>query len=344
MALTLSDFDFDLPADRIAQQPLADRAASRLLDARETPPVDRRFRDLPTLLRSGDVLVINDTRVIHARLLGRKPSGGKVEALVERVCGEHEVLTQIKASHKPAPGSTLLFEDNLVATVLGREGEFFRLRLAGEQTALELLEAHGRLPLPPYISRPADGSDETRYQTVFARTPGSVAAPTAGLHFDDALLAAIRALGVDICSLTLNVGAGTFQPVRTEDLSTHRMHREAYFIPEATTTRIAEARRTGRRVVAVGTTVLRALEASAATHGSVMPGASETELFILPGYRFGVVDALVTNFHLPRSTLLMLVSAFAGMERIRSSYDHAIRGDYRFFSYGDAMFLERSTA
>ena len=336
--LTLADFDYPLPSRLIAQAPLPQRSASRLLDITGEDLQDRRIADLAQLLRPGDLLVMNDTRVLHARLFGTKSSGGKVEVLVERLLDEHELLAQIRASKPPKPGMTLQLEEAFVAEVVAREGEFYRLRFP--QPAIDLLERHGRLPLPPYIERSAEADDEARYQTVFARQHGSVAAPTAGLHFDAELIAALQAHGCRIAYLTLHVGAGTFQPVRSEALSEHRMHRERYFLPVETVEAIQETRRQGGRIVAVGTTSLRTLE-SAALAGDLRAGAGETELFILPGFRFRVVDVLLTNFHLPKSTLLMLVSAFAGQDRIRRAYAHAIIRDYRFFSYGDAMLLSR---
>jgi S-adenosylmethionine:tRNA ribosyltransferase-isomerase len=343
MPPTLADFDYVLPPELIAQAPLPERTASRLLVVDGERQVDRHFGDLPSLLRAGDLLVLNDTRVLHARLFGRKDSGGAVEVLVERPLGGHEVLAQMRASKTPRPGSSIALDGGITATVVAREGEFYRLRFAGEEEAVTLIERHGRMPLPPYISRPAEASDEARYQTVYARAEGSVAAPTAGLHFDRTLLADLAAKGVGIAHLTLHVGAGTFQPVRVDDLAQHRMHRERYELPAATVAAIDAARRRGGRVVAVGTTSLRTLE-SAVRNGELGAGGGETELFITPGFRFQVVDALITNFHLPKSTLLMLVSAFAGLETIRSAYAHAIRQRYRFFSYGDAMFISRNAA
>lgn len=341
MSLRLEDFDYDLPPQLVAQHPLPERGASRLLVVDGQTLHDRRFEELPGLLRPGDLLVFNDTRVIHARLLGTKATGGKVEVLVERLIGDHDVLAQLRASHKPHPGDRLALEGNIEAEVIERAGEFFHLRFLAEEDTLALLERHGRLPLPPYIERPAQADDESRYQTVYARTPGSVAAPTAGLHFDHALLDTLRARGVIFAFLTLHVGAGTFQPVRASDLSEHRMHRERYVLPAATVAAIEHCRRRGGRVIAVGTTSLRALEA-AAQDGELVAGSSETDLFILPGFRFQVADCLITNFHLPRSTLLMLVCAFGGLERIRTAYRHAVAQSYRFFSYGDAMCIGRA--
>ena len=338
---TLADFDFELPPALIAQSPLAERSASRLLDGRGELPVDRVFRDLPALLAPGDLMVFNDTQVIKARLLGAKASGGRVEVLVERVLQGNEVLAHVRASKPPRPGTTLRLADAFDAEVLGRDGadgSMFRLRLPGDPFAL--LERHGHVPLPPYISHPDTAEDERRYQSVFAARPGAVAAPTAALHFDEPLLGALEARGVERAYLTLHVGAGTFQPVRVDDLSRHRMHREWFDLPAATVEAVERTRAAGRRIVAVGTTSLRALE-SAAQGGRLEAGARETVLFITPGYRFRVVDQLITNFHLPRSTLLMLVSAFAGYGHVRALYAHAVRQRYRFFSYGDAMLLER---
>ncbi|MGB0127162.1 MAG: tRNA preQ1(34) S-adenosylmethionine ribosyltransferase-isomerase QueA [Rhodocyclaceae bacterium] len=338
--LTLDEFDYDLPPHLIAQVPLPDRSAGRLLTLDNAGLADRWFRDLPTLLRAGDLLVFNDTRVLHARLTGVRASGGKVEVLIERQTGPHQALAQVRASHSPKAGSTLLLDGALEVEVLGREGEFFFLRFPGEEDLVSLLERHGKVPLPPYIERAATPEDHARYQTVFAREPGSVAAPTAGLHFDEPLLAALAAQGVDFAYVTLHVGAGTFQPVRVNNLAEHRMHRERYRIPEATVEAIAAARQRGGRVVAVGTTSLRALEAAAAA-GPFGSASGEAELFILPGFEFRIADCLITNFHLPRSTLLMLVSAFAGLEETRAAYRHALANQYRFFSYGDAMFITR---
>lgn len=336
---TLADFDYALPPRLIAQMPLPQRNASRLLEVSGETLEDRRIADLAGLLRPGDLLVMNDTRVLHARLFGSKSSGGKVEVLVERLLDEYELLAQIRASKPPKPGMMLQLEEAFAAEVVAREGEFYRLRFP--QPAIGLLERHGRLPLPPYIERSAEAADEARYQTVFAREHGSVAAPTAGLHFDSELMAALQAKGCRIAYLTLHVGAGTFQPVRSENLAEHRMHRERYFLPQETVAAIQETRLQGGRIVAVGTTSLRTLE-SAALNGELRAGPGETELFILPGFAFQVVDVLLTNFHLPKSTLLMLVSAFAGQDRIRRAYTHAIMREYRFFSYGDAMLLTRN--
>jgi len=346
MHLSLDDFDYDLPPQLIAQAPLAERSASRLLHLDGGILADRRFADLAALLRPGDLLVTNDSRVMNARLFGVKDSGGRVEVLVERVIGAHELLAQVSASKPPRAGSRLRLEDAIEVEVLGREAEFYRLRIDDPRAATELLQCHGRLPLPPYIDRPAEKADEQRYQTVFARHHGSVAAPTAGLHFDEAVLAALRGRGCEMASVTLHVGAGTFQPVRVQDLAQHRMHSERYSLSPQTVAAIAAARARGGRVVAVGTTSLRALESAAKLgemQGELRAGEGETELFILPGFRFRAVDALITNFHLPRSTLLMLVSAFAGIDATRRAYRHAVEHGYRFFSYGDAMLIDGSS-
>ncbi len=338
-----ADFDFSLPDELIAQFPPVARASSRLLylDGASGQLADRQFTDLPAYLRRSDVLVFNDTRVIKARLFGRKASGGQVELLVERVTGEHEALAFIRASHAPQPGSTLTIADALTVTVLAREADLYRLRFDSDASVLDVLEQYGALPLPPYIERAADGSDDARYQTVYARHPGAVAAPTAGLHFDDAMLAQLDAMGVVRAHVTLHVGAGTFQPVRVDNIADHTMHSERYTIPQTTVNAIAFAKANGGRVMAVGTTSLRALE-SAAQSGELVAGEGETHIFITPGYRFKVVERLLTNFHLPKSTLLMLVSAFAGFDATRQAYAHAIAERYRFFSYGDAMLIERN--
>ncbi|NUZ04317.1 tRNA preQ1(34) S-adenosylmethionine ribosyltransferase-isomerase QueA [Piscinibacter koreensis] len=345
--LTLSDFDFDLPPELIAQQPAAERTASRLLDGRGAEPVDRRFRDLPGLLRTGDLLVVNDTRVIKARLHGTKATGGAVEALVERVLPGNDVLAHVRASKMPKPGGRIRFADAFDADVIGRDGPGDALvRLHFPDDPFALLERHGAVPLPPYIAHDAGADDERRYQTVFAARAGAVAAPTAALHFDAALLDALAAQGVDRASVTLHVGAGTFQPVR-DDIASHTMHSEWFEVPPATVAAIEATRQRGGRVVAVGTTTLRALESAArdaAPGETLRAGSAETDIFIKPGFAFRVVDVLITNFHLPRSTLMMLVSAFAGHARIRALYAHAIRERYRFFSYGDAMLLERTPA
>jgi len=342
----LSDFDYDLPDELIARHPPAQRGASRLLDLSGVQLRDASFAELPALLAPGDLLVLNDTRVLKARLFGRKASGGRVEVVFERPAGAGEWLALLCASHAPQPGSRLILGDGVAVEVLGRSGDLYRLRTAGGDDAMAaLMDRCGELPLPPYLERAAGPEDDTRYQTVYARAPGAVAAPTAGLHFDDVLLAALRARGVELAYVTLHVGAGTFQPVRVEQLADHRMHPERYWIPAATRAALAAARDRGARICAVGTTSLRALEA-AALEGpdGRLAEAGDTRLFITPGFRFQVVDRLVTNFHLPRSTLLMLVQAFGGVERLRAAYRHAVEQRYRFFSYGDAMLIDRTAA
>jgi S-adenosylmethionine:tRNA ribosyltransferase-isomerase len=341
-ALTVDDFDYALPPELIAQHPARSRTASRLLHlARGGRSSDHVFTDLPHFLAAGDVLVFNDTRVIKARLLGTKDTGGRVEVLVERVLGPHDALAQISASHAPHPGTRLRLADAVDVAVLQRTDDLFHVRFEGDAAVMDLLARHGSVPLPPYITHPPEAEDERRYQTVYARAPGAVAAPTAGLHFDESLLEALRERGVELAFLTLHVGAGTFQPVRTRNINEHRMHREWFEIPVATAAAVRRARAQGHSVVAVGTTSLRALEASA-RGGELAAGRGETDLFITPGFGFRVVDRLVTNFHLPKSTLLMLVSAFAGIEPIRAAYRHAIAQRYRFFSYGDAMLIDRA--
>ena len=353
---TLSDFDFALPPELIAQHPAPERSASRLLDGTGLKPADRIFRELPDLLRAGDLLVFNDTQVIKARLFGEKPTGGQVELLVERVLPGHghEVVAHMKVSKKPPVGTVLrLFERGrktlaFTATLLGRwpdeHGTLFRFAFSGEPHAL--MAAHGHVPLPPYIEHGDTADDERRYQTVFAKHPGAVAAPTAALHFDDALLAELDARGVQRASVTLHVGAGTFQPCKTENIAEHVMHSEWYQVPETTRQAIAETRARGGRVVAVGTTSVRTLESWArGCHGPDWHGGQtegDTNIFITPGFGFRVVDLLITNFHLPKSTLMMLVSAFAGYDRVMALYQHAITHKYRFFSYGDAMLLQRA--
>ncbi|MEF9966269.1 MAG: tRNA preQ1(34) S-adenosylmethionine ribosyltransferase-isomerase QueA [Comamonas sp.] len=353
----LSDFDFELPEALIAQHPAAERSGSRLLDARESTLVDRRFHELPDLLQAGDLLVFNDTQVIKARIFGEKSSGGKIELLIERVLQDNEVVAHMKVSKKPAVGGVLHMmggkkAGGFDATLLGRwpneMGALFRLRLSGPngESPWELMQQHGHIPLPPYIEReqqsgqdPNQAEDERRYQTVFAKNPGAVAAPTAALHFDEKVLAALEAKGVERASVTLHVGAGTFQPVKTENLKDHQMHSEWYNIPLPTLAALERCRLRGGRVVAVGTTTVRTLESWART-GQL---SDDTTIFITPGFPYRVVDMLVTNFHLPKSSLMMLVSAFAGYEHIMGLYQHAIAQEYRFFSYGDSMLLQRKT-
>lgn len=339
-AHTLSDFDFELPPELIAQHPAAERSASRLLDGRGWPPTNRIFRELPALLQPGDLLVFNDTQVVKARLFGEKPSGGKLELLVERVLPGHEVVAHMKVSKKPAVGTVLQMTGGYTAELLGRwpddEGQLFRLRFSEEPHLM--MEQHGHVPLPPYIEHGDSAEDVARYQTVFAAKPGAAAAPTAALHFDEGVLAALDARGVRRANVTLHVGAGTFSPVKTENLAEHRMHSEWYDVPAATQQAIAETQARGGRIVAVGTTTIRTLESWAKTGQT----SGDTEIFITPGFEFRVADLLITNFHLPKSTLMMLVSAFAGYEHIMGLYRHAIEQRYRFFSYGDAMLLERA--
>lgn len=358
-SLHLSQFDYHLPPELIAQEPAASRAASRLLhlDA-EGQLHDRQFVDLSHILRPNDLLVFNDTRVIKARLHGQKLSGGKVEILVERIVDPTVALAHVKASKSPKAGTRLLVADAFEVLVRGRDGELFELEFPGR--ILELLDQYGATPLPPYITHAASTHDEERYQTVYAQKPGAVAAPTAGLHFDQATLDRLSSMGVQQSFVTLHVGAGTFQPVRVDDLSQHQMHAERYSVPQETLAKVRATRKAGGRVVAVGTTSVRALEAAAQDHRGTNPVVGDpvvrdpvvrdpvdgdplegdTRLFITPGYHFAFVDALITNFHLPRSTLLMLVSALAGMEPIQRAYAHAVESRYRFFSYGDAMFIE----
>ncbi|HNR90923.1 MAG TPA: tRNA preQ1(34) S-adenosylmethionine ribosyltransferase-isomerase QueA [Dokdonella sp.] len=335
-----SDFRFDLPVELIAQEPLAERSASRLLvlDAQARTRADRRLNELPDLLAPGDLLVFNDTRVLPARLHGRKASGGMVEILLERVTGAHEAIAQMRASKKPKQGATIELADGSTIEVLGREGEFFRLRFAADEPLEKRLLQLGRMPLPPYIEREAGPADEARYQTVFAREPGAVAAPTAGLHFDAPLLDRLVAHGIEVGHITLHVGAGTFQPMRAERLDQHVMHREWLNVGAELVEKVRRTRARGGRVIAVGTTVVRALE-SATRNGALEPFAGETQIFIFPGYRFSSVDGLLTNFHLSESTLLMLVCAFAGREFVLAAYRHAVEQRYRFFSYGDAMLV-----
>lgn len=346
---TLSDFDFQLPPELIAQHPTPERSGSRLLDGSSASPVDRVFRDLPALLQPGDLMVFNDTKVMNARLFGEKPTGGKLELLVERVLGGNQVAAHMRVSKKPEVGTTVALvsapgsQDHLSATLLGRwpdeQGALFRFVLSNDagDDPYTLMSRHGHVPLPPYITHTDSEEDARRYQTVFAKNPGAVAAPTAALHFDEALLAQIDTLGVQRAQVTLHVGAGTFQPVKTENLSEHQMHSEWYEVPATTQQAITDCHARGGRVVAVGTTTVRTLESWAQSGTST----GDTRIFITPGFEFRQVDALITNFHLPKSSLMMLVSAFAGYEHIKALYAHAIQEKYRFFSYGDAMLLTR---
>jgi S-adenosylmethionine:tRNA ribosyltransferase-isomerase len=338
----LSDFDYHLPPELIAQTPAVRRSDSRLLHVDGSVREDLAFSEFPRLVDHRDLVVFNDTRVIKARLFARRPTGGRVELLLERALSADEALFQLRASHPPKPGGTLLLPGDAQASVVARDGRYFHLKLAGTGPLVDYLDRYGEVPLPPYIARAPEAADESRYQTVYARHAGAAAAPTAGLHFDETMLGTLEAAGIATAFVTLHVGAGTFQPVETEDLSAHRMHAERYSIPAETAAAIDGARARGGKVIAIGTTSLRALESAAEESGRVRAGAGETRLFITPGYRFRVVRRLLTNFHLPKSTLLMLVAAFAGHENIRAAYAHAIAHRYRFYSYGDAMLLERT--
>ena len=339
---TLSDFDYALPTELIAQTPAVRRGDSRLLHVDGKVREDLAFSDFPRLVDHRDLVVFNDTRVIKARLYARRPTGGRVELLLERQLSDDEAVFQLRASHPPRPGGTLLLPGDAQASVVARDGRYFHLKLDGAGPLVDYLDRFGEVPLPPYIGRAPEADDESRYQTVYARHAGAAAAPTAGLHFDDAMLDRLAAAGIATAFVTLHVGAGTFQPVETEDLSAHRMHEERFSIPAATAAAVDATRARRGRIIAIGTTSLRALESAADDSGHVREGEGETRLFITPGYRFRVVERLLTNFHLPKSTLLMLVAAFAGYENIRGAYTHAIAQRYRFFSYGDAMLLERA--
>ena len=337
---SLSDFDFDLPGELVAQHPAPERSGSRLLDGTQATPVDRIFRELPGLLKAGDLLVFNDTKVVKARIFGAKPTGGKLELLIERVLQGREVVAHMKVSKKPPVGTTLAMDGGFTATLTGRwpdeQGTLFRFELSDDPYSL--MERHGHVPLPPYITHSDSAEDERRYQTVFAKNPGAVAAPTAALHFDEALLAQMQARDIARASVTLHVGAGTFQPVKTEKLADHQMHSEWFEVPLATHQAIARTKESGGRIVAVGTTTVRTLESWAQSGMTT----GDTRIFITPGFEFKLVDMLITNFHLPKSTLMMLVSAFAGYEHIMALYRHAIAQRYRFFSYGDSMLLTRT--
>ncbi|RQW79409.1 MAG: tRNA preQ1(34) S-adenosylmethionine ribosyltransferase-isomerase QueA [Methylococcus sp.] len=338
-----SDFFYELPEDLIAQAPLGERGASRLLCLdQDSQLADRGFADLPDLLRPGDLLVLNDTRVMPARLYGRKSSGGRIEILIERAISPSLALAHVRASKSPKPGTMLLLDGGHACQVEERRDDLFLLQFPEGQTVEEVLSAVGHIPLPPYIDRPDEAGDRERYQTVYARTAGAVAAPTAGLHFDEDMLKTLADQGVGHAFVTLHVGSGTFLPVRVENLDEHRMHAEICDVPESTVARIRETRERGGRVVAVGTTVVRSLE-SAALAGELLPFQGETRLFIQPGFQYRCVDAMITNFHLPESTLLALVCAFAGYQPVMAAYRHAVEQRYRFFSYGDAMFLLRNT-
>ena len=336
-----SDFDYDLPEQLIAQKPLQQRTASRLLvlDAQQSEINDEQFSSLLTFLKPEDLLIFNDTRVFPARLFGQKETGGKVEVLVERIVNETEVLAHVRSSKSPRAGTLLQLEQAIACQVTGRQQDLFQLKLTQAGNWLELLQQYGHMPLPPYIERADDASDRDRYQTVYSRNIGAVAAPTAGLHFDQSMLDLIQQQGIKTAYVTLHVGAGTFQPMRVEEISEHVMHAESVQVSEQVCQQIQHTREIGGRVIAVGTTVVRSLE-SAAADGELKPYAGDTQLFITPGYRFRVVDAMITNFHLPRSTLLMLVCAFAGKDFMMQAYQHAVASEYRFFSYGDAMLIK----
>jgi S-adenosylmethionine:tRNA ribosyltransferase-isomerase len=341
--MKLSDFDYELPQELIAQQALSDRAASRLLVVAEGGECkDQTFRDIVDLIEPNDLLVFNNTKVLPARLFGEKATGGKLEVLVERLLDENNLLAHVRSSKSPKPGAFIQLEGAFDAEVVRRHDTLFELRFISgdERNAIDLLEQYGHMPLPPYIERDDTQDDRTRYQTVFAEKPGAVAAPTAGLHFNEELFKAIQAKGVETAEVTLHVGAGTFQPVRVEDLSEHVMHSEWIDVPQSVCDAVAACHERGGKVIAVGTTTVRSLETAAQT-GELKPYQGDTNIFITPGYQYQVVDRLITNFHLPKSTLLMLVSAFSGYETMKKAYLHAVEQKYRFFSYGDAMFLSR---
>jgi S-adenosylmethionine:tRNA ribosyltransferase-isomerase len=345
--MRVADFSFDLPEELIARYPKANRSASRLMTLNGNSGVlnDERFTDLVAHVKAGDLLVFNNTRVIPARMFGQKASGGKLEILVERLLDEHRVLAHIRCSKSPKPGSEILLEGKVKATMVARHDALFELKFHGEQSVLSILDDVGHMPLPPYIDRPDEDSDRERYQTVYNEKPGAVAAPTAGLHFDDALMAALKAKGVDFAFVTLHVGAGTFQPVKVEEIADHIMHAEYVEVPASVVTQIEQTKANGGKVIAVGTTSVRSLESAAKVAKEQGKAFGEfygdTDIFITPGYEFQIVDSLITNFHLSESTLLMLVSAFAGYDNIIAAYQHAVAQQYRFFSYGDAMLLTK---
>ncbi|MBE1301537.1 MAG: tRNA preQ1(34) S-adenosylmethionine ribosyltransferase-isomerase QueA [Alteromonadaceae bacterium] len=343
--MKLSDFNFDLPPELIANYPCEERTGSRLLclDGNSGQINHRQFADFLDVVEPGDLIVFNNTKVIPARLLGQKQSGGKVEVLVERILDGNRVLAHVRANKSPKPGNVLILEEAIEAQMIERQDDLFVLAFKGELSVLDALEAHGHMPLPPYIERDDEQEDKERYQTVYGKVPGAVAAPTAGLHFDDAMLNALEEKGVQIAYVTLHVGAGTFQSVRVDDIKEHKMHSECAEVSQEVVDKILQTKQSGKRVIAVGTTSVRSLESAAgAAEGAVIaPFASDTSIFIYPGYEFQVVDAMVTNFHLPESTLIMLVSAFSGKKQILYAYEQAIEQKYRFFSYGDAMFLQR---
>ncbi|MEW9798939.1 tRNA preQ1(34) S-adenosylmethionine ribosyltransferase-isomerase QueA [Alteromonas sp. CYL-A6] len=342
------DFSFTLPEHLIAKYPTPDRTASRLLhlDGKTGNTGHYMFSDMLSLVEPGDLLIFNNTRVIPARMLGKKETGGNVEVLVERLVGDHDALAHVRASKAPKPGTRLILEGAVVATVTGRQDALFELHFDNERSVLELLETYGHMPLPPYIDRPDENSDKERYQTVYNEKPGAVAAPTAGLHFDEKIMEALREKGVRVEFITLHVGAGTFQPVRVDNITEHKMHAEYAEVPQGVADAVLETKAAGKRVIAVGTTSVRSLESAAvaaeATGKLIMPFYADTDIFIYPGFNFKVVDAMFTNFHLPESTLMMLISAFAGRDNVMNAYQQAIENEYRFFSYGDSMFIEKA--
>lgn len=344
--MKLSDFSFTLPEHLIAKYPTENRAASRLLqlDGKTGNIKHSMFADMLALVEEGDLLVFNNTRVIPARLLGKKETGGQVEVLIERITDEHTALAHVRASKAPKPGTKLVLEDKVNVTVEGRDDALFKLRFDHQENVLTLLEQYGHMPLPPYIDRPDEQTDKERYQTVYNEKPGAVAAPTAGLHFDDDILAALKAKGVNLAFVTLHVGAGTFQPVRVDNIHEHKMHAEYAEVPQEVVDAVLATKANGKRVIAVGTTSVRSLEsaAQAAEDEMIAPFYSDTEIFIYPGFNFKVIDAMFTNFHLPESTLMMLISAFAGRDNVMQAYAEAIDKSYRFFSYGDSMFIEKA--
>ena len=341
MIIKTSDFDYHLPERLIAQYPLENRTASRMLHVQGSHLLDQNFTDLVNLIDAGDLLIFNDTKVIPARLHGTKSTGGKVEVLIERVIDEHRVLAHVRASKSPKQGAVLILEEKIEAEMLGRQGELFELKFNSEESVLALLEQYGHMPLPPYIERDDEKTDQQRYQTVYAEKPGAVAAPTAGLHFDDDILKQLKDKGVNFSYVTLHVGAGTFQPVRCDNILDHKMHSEYVEVSQQVVDQITKTKQQGGRVIAVGTTAVRSIE-SAAQQGELKPLSRDTNIFIYPGYEFKIIDALITNFHLPQSTLLMLVCALAGYDNMMNAYRHAVENEYRFFSYGDAMFIETS--
>ena len=343
--MKVSEFQFDLPEALIARYPTKERTASRLMHLATTGLSHLQFTDVVNLINPGDLLIFNNTRVIPARLLGQKASGGKVEVLIERIIDEHHVLAHVRASKSPKEGTQLVLEDKVEMEMVGRQDALFTLKLLNPEPILEILEQYGHMPLPPYIDRPDEESDKERYQTVYNEKPGAVAAPTAGLHFDDALMAKLTAKGVDFAFVTLHVGAGTFQPVKVDEIADHIMHAEYVEVPPNVVEQIKQTKAQGGRVIAVGTTSVRSLESAAkvakAQGQTFSAFYGDTDIFITPGYEFEIVDALITNFHLSESTLLMLVSAFSGYDNIMKTYQHAVEQQYRFFSYGDAMFLTK---